>query len=118
MEVFAAMRDPMNRIDRLLWEESNLRDMEKLKSRGSIFAKALWVALLAAMFALLMARPWPPSFYEARVQTSDAKWEAVRSAAATKSGKDINARASSTAHDSSEDGRTTPEPGDLPQKAR
>ena len=85
MEVIASMKDPMNRIDRLLWEESNIRDIEKLKAHGSTFAKALWIAFLVGMFALLTARPWPPSFYDARVQTSNAKWEAVRSAAAEKS---------------------------------
>ena len=111
MEVITAMRDPMNRIDRLLWEETNIRDIEKLKSRGSIFAKALWIAFLAGMFALLMVRPWPPSFYEARVQTSNAKWDAVRSAAAGKSANDFKARAS---HES-DAAMTTPEPGDLPE---
>jgi hypothetical protein len=110
MEVMTAMRDPMNRIDRLLWEEANVRDIEKLKSRGSTFAKALWVALLVGMFALLMARPWPPSFYEARVQTSDAKWEAARSAAAAaaRSASDPKLRASRA----SDDSMATPEPGD------
>jgi hypothetical protein len=113
MEVIAAMRDPMNRIDRLLWEESNIRDIEKLKSRGSIFAKALWIAFLAGMFTLLMARPWPPSFYEARVQTSNAKWEAVRSAA-VKSANDTKARPSRNGGDRG----AMPEPGDLRQDAR
>ena len=111
MEVIAAMRDPMNRIDRLLWEEANLRDIEKLKARGSLFAKALWIAFLAGMFALLTARPWPLSFYEARVQTSNAKWEAVRSAAAVKAANELKPRASRQADDS----MTTPEPGDLPK---
>jgi len=110
----AAMKDPMNRIDRLLWEETNVRDVEKLKSRGSIFAKALWVAFLVGMFALLTARPWPPSFYEARVQTSDAKWEAVRSAANAKSANDTKPRASLGA----DDRMTMPEPGDLPEDKR
>ena len=113
MEVNAAMRDPMNRIDRLLWEESNVRDIEKLKSRGSIFAKALWIAFLVGMFALLTVRPWPPSFYEARVQTSNAKWDAVRSAAAAKSGE-VTARPSRKADES----MTMPEPGDLPEATR
>ena len=111
MEVIASMKDPMNRIDRLLWEESNVRDIEKLKARGSLFAKALWIALLVGMFALLTARPWPPSFYEARVQTSNAKWDAVRSAAAAKSANELNSHASRKADDS----MTTPEPGDLPE---
>jgi hypothetical protein len=114
MEVIAAMRDPMNRIDRLLWEESNIHDIEKLKSRGRIFAKALWIALLAGMFALLTARPWPPSFYEARVQTSNAKWEAARSAAADKFANEMRPHASRKADDS----RTTPEPGDVPEETR
>ena len=110
MEVIGEMRDPMNRIDRLLWEESNVRDIEKLKSRGSIFAKALWIAFLVGMFALLTARPWPPSFYEARVQTSNAKWEAVRAAASTKASGEDKARPSRKVDES----MTTPEPGDLP----
>ena len=110
MEVIASMKDPMNRIDRLLWEESNLRDIEKLKARGSTFAKALWIALLAGMFALLTARPWPPSFYDARVQTSSAKWEAVRSAAAEKSASAPKPSAARKA----DDAMTTREPGDLP----
>ena len=114
MEVIAAMRDPMNRIDRLLWEESNIHDIEKLKSRGRIFAKALWIALLAGMFALLTARPWPPSFYEARVQTSNAKWEALRSAGVAKSANDVKPRMSRKADDS----MTTPEPGDVPEDTR
>jgi len=114
MEAIAAMRDPMNRIDRLLWEETNIRDIEKLKARGSTFARALWIAFLAGMFALLTTRPWPPSFYEARVQTSDAKWEAVRSAAVAKSGDEMKPHAPRN----SDDGKTTPEPGDLPQDTR
>ena len=114
MEVIASMKDPMNRIDRLLWEESNIRDIEKLKARGSAFAKALWIAFLAVMFALLTARPWPPSFYDARVQTSNAKWEALRSAAAEKSANEIKPRASRKADDS----MTTPERGDVPQDTR
>ena len=114
MEVNAAMRDPMNRIDRLLWEESNVRDIEKLKSRGRIFAKALWIAFLVGMFALLMARPWPPSFYEARVQTSNAKWDAVRSAAAGKPSSEVAARPSRKPDES----MTMPEPGDLPEATR
>jgi hypothetical protein len=114
MEVIAAMRDPMNRIDRLLWEEANVRDIEKLKSRGSILAKALWIAFLAGVFALLIARPWPPSFYEARVQTSNAKWEAVRSAASAKSANDDQPRASRR----SDNAMTMPEPGDLREDTR
>ena len=110
MEVIGAMRDPMNRIDRLLWEESNVRDIEKLKSRGSIFAKALWTAFLVGMFALLTTRPWPPSFYEARVQTSNAKWDAVRSAASAKISGEDKVRPSRKVDES----MTTPEPGDLP----
>ena len=114
MEVIAAMRDPMNRIDRLLWEETNIRDIEKLKSRGSIFAKALWIAFLVGMFVLLTARPWPPSFYEARVQTSNAKWETLRSAAAAKAASQTKAQASTAAADAG----TTPRPGDALEGTR
>ena len=114
MEVIVSMKDPMNRIDRLLWEESNVRDIEKPKARGGTFAKVLWIAFLACMFALLSARPWPPSFYDARVQTSNAKWEAVRSAAADKSANEMKRHASRKA----DDRMTTPEPGDLPENSR
>ncbi len=100
----------MNRIDRLLWEEANIRDIEKPKARGSTLAKVLWIAFLAVMFALLTARPWPPSFYEARVQTSNAKWDAVRSAAAGRSAGETKPRAS----EGSTGAMTIPEPGDLP----
>jgi len=102
MEVNAAMRDPMNRIDRLLWEETNIREIEieKLKSRGSTFAKALWIALLVGMFALLTTRPWPPSFYEARVQTSNAKWDAVRSASTARAATEMKPRAERVSDDS------------------
>ena len=73
MEMIAAMKEPMNRINRLLWEEANVRELEKLKSRGSVSAKVLWVAFLVGLFVLLTERPWRPSFYEARVQTASAK---------------------------------------------
>ncbi|HET7032492.1 MAG TPA: hypothetical protein VFJ48_05165, partial [Casimicrobiaceae bacterium] len=66
------------------------------------------------MFALLTARPWPPSFYDARVQTSNAKWEAVRSAAMAKSTNDVKAGLSRKTDDS----RTMPEPGDIPEATR
>ena len=94
MEMIAAMKEPMNRINRLLWEEANLRELEKLKSRGSVFVKVLWVAFLVGMFVLLTERPWPPSFYEARVQTANAKWEAIGSDSAAKSARDGRASAS------------------------
>ena len=74
--------DTMNRIERLLWEEENLQEMEKPKPRGSMFAKALSIGLLVGVIALLAARPWPPSFYDAREQASNAKWNAAQSAAA------------------------------------
>ena len=104
----------MNRIDRLLWEEANVRDIEKLKSRGSTFAKALWIALLAGIFALLTARPWPPSFYDARVQTSNAKWEAARPAPAAQSAGAMTSRSPRSA----DDGMRTPEPGDRSDSTR
>jgi hypothetical protein len=72
----------MNRIERLLWEEDNIKDMAKQKSHGSACAKAVFIALLAGVFALLASRPWPPSFPDARVQTSADKWTAAQSAAA------------------------------------
>lgn len=81
----------MNRIERLLWEEENLKDMEIRKSRGKMFAKALWIGLLAGLFALLAARPWPPSFYDAREQASNAKWAAAQSSVAPKPAKGARA---------------------------
>ena len=113
MEVIAAMKEPVNRIDRLLWEEANLRELEKLKSRGSVFAKVLWVAFLVGMFVLLTERPWPPSFYEARVQTANAKWEAIGSDVAAKSASD--GRRSSSAGVASV---TTSKSGDPAQNSR
>jgi hypothetical protein len=114
MEVIGAMRDPMNRIDRLLWEEANIRDIEKPRSRGSVFAKVLWIAFLAGTFALLTARPWPPSFYDARVQTSSAKWEAVRASAAARSATESKPRAPRE----TDDDMSTPERGDVPGDTR
>jgi hypothetical protein len=37
--------------------------------------------LLVGVIALIAARPWPPSFYDAREQASNAKWNAAQSAA-------------------------------------
>jgi hypothetical protein len=78
------MREAMNRIERLLWEEANLRDMERRRSRGATFARALSIGLAVGMFVLLAARPWPASFYDAREQASNAKWAAIQSAAPSK----------------------------------
>ena len=83
----------MNRIERLLWEEENLKDMEKRKARRTTFAKALSIGLVVGVLVLLAARPWPPSFYDAREQASNAKWTAVQSAAAPKSVAGANAGA-------------------------
>ena len=78
----------------------------------------------------MTAQPAAPATYETLVgQVRDLAYKYIQDKDFTSAqlafkklleldGKDINARASSTAHDSSEDGRTTPEPGDLPQKAR
>jgi hypothetical protein len=74
----------MNRIERLLWEEAHLRDMEKRRSRATTFAKALSIGLAVGVLALLASRPWPPSFPEARVQKSTEKWAATQAAAAPK----------------------------------
>ena len=86
--------DTMNRIERLLWEEANLRAMEKRRPRGSTFAKALFIGLVVGVLALLAARPWPPSFYDAREQASNAKWNSAQSATAPKQGSAGKAPAS------------------------
>lgn len=83
----------MNRIERLLWEEENLKDMGRRKSRGTTFVKALSIGLVVGVLALLAARPWPPSFYDAREQASNAKWTAAQSAVAPKPASGARARA-------------------------
>ena len=87
----------MNRIERLLWEEENLKDIEeKRKSRGT-FAKALSIGLAVGVFVLLAARPWPPSFYDAREQASNAKWTASQTAAPPKPAANAKAPAGANA---------------------
>jgi len=72
----------MNRLERLLWEECNVNEIAKQKSRrGSAWAKGVSIALLVGAFALLAARPWPPSFADARVESAAAKTAAAQSAA-------------------------------------
>ena len=73
----------MNRLERLLWEESNIKEIAKEKSRGNPWAKGVSIALLVGAFALLAARPWPPSFPDARVESAAAKTAAAQSSAAT-----------------------------------
>jgi len=68
----------MNRLERLLWEESNVTEIAKEKSRGGAWAKGVSVALLVSAFALLAARPWPPSFADARVESAAAKTAAAQ----------------------------------------
>ena len=89
----------MNRIERLLWEEANIKDIAKPKSRGSACAKIVSITFLVVVFALLASRPWPPSFPEARVQASAAKTAAAQSAAAAKSAANAKTSASQVAHD-------------------
>ena len=103
----------MKRIDRLLWEETYLRELEKLKSRGSVSAKVLWVAFLVGLFVLLTQRPWPPSFHEARVQTASAKWEAIGSDVAAKSASEGGPSASAGVASV-----TISKPGDPAQNSR
>jgi len=73
----------MNRLERLLWEESNVTDIAKQTSRRGGWAKGVSVALLVAAFALLAARPWPPSFADARVESAAAKTAAAQAASGT-----------------------------------
>ena len=100
--------DTMNRIERLLWEEANLREMEKRKPRGSTFAKALTIGLVVGVLALLAARPWPPSFYDAREQASNAKWNA-QSVAASKPASGVKAPAAAMRGDDVTSGEREPQ---------
>ena len=72
----------MNRLERLLWEEGNINEIAKEKSRRSAWAKGVSIALLVGAFTMLAARPWPPSFADARVESAAAKTAAAHSAAA------------------------------------
>lgn len=72
----------MNRLERLLWEEANINEIAKEKSRRSTLAKGVAIALLVGACVLLASRPWPPSFADARVQASDGKWATAQRAAA------------------------------------
>ncbi len=80
----------MNRLERFLWEEGNIKEIAKEKSRGSAWAKGVSIALLVGAFALLAARPWPPSFADARVESAAAKTAAAQATAAT--GRESGAR--------------------------
>jgi len=80
----------MNRLERFLWEEGNIKAIAKEKSRGSAWAKGVSIALLVGAFALLAARPWPPSFADARVESAAAKTAAAQSTTAT--GRESSAR--------------------------
>jgi hypothetical protein len=89
----------MNRIERLLWEEANVKEIARPKSRGSTCAKVVSIALLVGALGLLAWRPWPPSFPEARVQASAAKMAAAQAAAAQNRAPEAKAPASGIAGD-------------------
>jgi len=72
----------MNRIERQLWEEANIQDIAKHKSRAGSFGRALSVALLVGLFASFATRPWPASYPDARVDAAAAKTAAAQAAAA------------------------------------
>ena len=80
----------MNRLERLLWEEGNINEIAKENSRRSAWTKGVSIALLVGAFTLLAARPWPPSFADARVESAAAKTAAAHSAAA--GGRESSAR--------------------------
>ena len=73
--------EAMNRLERFLWEEGNIKEISKERSRASGWTKGVTIALLAGAFALLASRPWPPSFADARVESAAAKTAAARSTA-------------------------------------
>jgi hypothetical protein len=56
--------------NRTCFGKENLKDIEKRKARRTTFAKALSIGLVVGVLVLLAARPWPPSFYDAREQAS------------------------------------------------
>jgi hypothetical protein len=61
----------MNRIERMLWEESNMNEIARLKPEsrtGRFFKTVVLIAFLVGVITLLAARPWPPSMHEARAQ--------------------------------------------------
>jgi len=51
----------MNRIERMLWEESNLRQIERAKqrSRAAILARAVTIASVVGVLLMLATRPAP-----------------------------------------------------------
>lgn len=61
----------MNRIERMLWEETNMNEITRLKpeSHAARLVKTLLlIAFVVGLITLLVGRPWPPSMHEARVQ--------------------------------------------------
>ncbi len=91
----------MNRLERLLWEEGNLSEIAKQKSRRSTWAKGVAIAFLVGACVLLASRPWPPSFADARVEASDGKWAAAQSAAAPYPAESASAPATRAARNGS-----------------
>jgi len=59
----------MNRIERLLWEETQVNEIERAKrhSRGARVAKVLWTTVFVTLVAFLATRPWPVTARESDV---------------------------------------------------
>ena len=72
--------DPMNRIERLLWEEAQIKEIERAGhgERGVKATKVVWTMVFAAMVAFLATRPWPMSAAEANAGAVVASRTAVQ----------------------------------------